>query len=125
MKITDQILEHIKTEYGVEPEYLWQSDDTAAIRHLDTKKWFGAFMKDLPKNKFGLKTDEKTDVINLKCDPLISYPLLDGKGIFPAWHMNKEHWISVFLDGTVPAEEIYPLIKMSFMLTGSKKQKSC
>ncbi len=127
--VSKQIFQHIKTVYGVEPEYLWQNDDTAAIRHSDTKKWFGAYMKQLPKTKFGLCSDQKTDVINLKCDPMLSYSLIDSKGVFPAWHMNKEHWISVFLDGTVPAEEIYPLIRMSFQLTDrktvSKKKKLC
>ncbi len=128
-EISNIILGFIKNEYGVEPEYLWQNDDTAAIRHSDTKKWFAAYMKMLPKSKFGLISDEKTDVINLKCDPIFSFSIVDNKGIFPAWHMNKEHWISVFLDGTVSAEEIYPLIKMSFQLTDkkvlSKKKKSC
>jgi predicted DNA-binding protein (MmcQ/YjbR family) len=128
-EISNVILEFIKKEYGVEPEYLWKNDDTAAIRHIDTKKWFAAYMRNLPKSKFGLDCEEKTDVINLKCEPLLSYSIIDKKGIFPAWHMNKEHWVSVFLDGTVLAEEIYPLIRMSFQLTdkkvSSKKKKSC
>lgn len=125
--VSDIILEHIKNEYGVEPEYLWQNDDTAAIRHLDTKKWFGAYMKKISKTKLGCDSDEQVDILNLKCDPMLNFSVVDHIGIFPGWHMNKEHWISVLLDGTVAPEDIYPLIKMSFVLTDkrSKKKKSC
>ena len=125
--ISDIILEHIKTEYEVEPEYLWQTDDTAAIRHNDTKKWFGAYMKGISKRKLGCDSEEKVDILNLKCDPMLNFSVVDYNGIFPGWHMNKEHWISVLLDGTVAAEDIYPLIRMSFALTDkkTKKKKSC
>ena len=37
--------------------------------------------------------------------------------------MNHDHWISVLLDGTVPVEEIYPLIDISFRLTQSGKAR--
>ena len=38
--------------------------------------------------------------------------------------MNKECWISILLDGTVPAEEIQNLIDLSFKLTASKRAAS-
>ena len=46
--------------------------------------------------------------------------------VLPAYHMNKEHWSSVILDGTVPGEEIQLMIAESYDLTkpGPKKQKS-
>jgi len=37
--------------------------------------------------------------------------------IFPDWHMNKAHWISVALDGTVEDEKIKFLVDMSYELT--------
>ena len=36
------------------------------------------------------------------------------------YHMNKEHWISILLDGTVPIEKIYDLIDVSYDLKGKK-----
>lgn len=42
------------------------------------------------------------------------------EGILPAYHMNKEHWITVLLDGTVEKEEICNLIDISFELTIKK-----
>ena len=44
--------------------------------------------------------------------------------IVPAYHMNKEHWISVILDGTMSDDEIIPLIEDSFLLTMPKKNKT-
>lgn len=39
---TNKIIEHIKAEYGVEPEFLWPDrySDYAVFRHNDNKKWF-------------------------------------------------------------------------------------
>lgn len=122
--MTAAVLGYIKEEYGAEPEYLWQNDTTAAIRHSDTKKWFGAYIKALPRVKLGMEKDGSCDILLLKCDPIYRYSVVDNEGIFPGWHMNKEHWISVLLDGTVPLEEITPLINMSFVLTSKKKRGS-
>jgi predicted DNA-binding protein (MmcQ/YjbR family) len=38
-------------------------------------------------------------------------------GIFPGWHMNKAHWLTVALDSTVEDEKIKFLVDMSFALT--------
>jgi predicted DNA-binding protein (MmcQ/YjbR family) len=37
--------------------------------------------------------------------------------IFPGWHMNKAHWLSVALDSTVEDEKIWFLVDMSYELT--------
>ena len=42
------------------------------------------------------------------------------KGILPAYHMNKEHWITVLLDGSVEKQKIYDLIEISYDLTRKK-----
>ena len=39
------------------------------------------------------------------------------EGFFPAYHMNKEKWITIFLDGTVPKNEICDLLDLSYDLT--------
>ena len=38
-------------------------------------------------------------------------------GIFPGWHMNKAHWLTVALDGNVDDEKIQFLVDMSYELT--------
>jgi predicted DNA-binding protein (MmcQ/YjbR family) len=42
-------------------------------------------------------------------------------GYRPAYHMNKEHWITVLLDGSVPFEKIVEHLVMSRELAGGKK----
>ena len=37
--------------------------------------------------------------------------------VLPAYHMNKEHWSSVILDGSIPDGEIVRMTEMSFQLT--------
>ena len=120
--VTDQVLEQIRQVYGIEPEYLWaRTPNCAALRHRDTKKWFAALMLDLPAERLGLKEDRRVDVLNLKCDPRMMGSLVDGRRILRGYHMNKEHWISVLLDGSVPAEELAPLIELSWQLTLKRK----
>lgn len=64
------------------------------------------------------------DVVNLKIeDRMFKDVLMQDKGILPAYHMNKEHWITVLLDGTVEEEQICSLIDLSFAATASKKKK--
>ena len=55
--------------------------------------------------------------INLKCDPERAIELRDEyKGIKPGWHMNKKHWNTVVLDGTVPPKLVRELVEHSYQL---------
>ena len=58
---------------------------------------------------------------NVRCDPVMGQFLRDGAGILPAYHMNRRHWLSVLLDGTVPDKKVKALLDTSFMLTASKE----
>lgn len=74
---------------------------------------------DVSKNKLELEGDESMDVVNFKCDPILIDSLRNENGFFPAYHMNKEHWITVSLDD-VCDEKIKMLLDISFELTLSK-----
>lgn len=64
------------------------------------------------------------DMINLKCDPDESLALQDiFSAIKPAYHMNKKHWVSVYIDGTVAQSEVERLMDNSFKLVISKMTK--
>ena len=115
--------DYIADVYGVTPDYPWESNPTFAVyRHKNNQKWF-ALVMDIPKEKLGLRGDGMIDVVNLKCDPLLIGSLRLEKGIFPAYHMNKDKWISVALDGSVDDGQIRMLLDMSFELTGIKIKK--
>ncbi len=57
-------------------------------------------------------------------DPVFRDMIIREEGIMPAYHMNKMHWITVLLDGTVPKERVFDLIDMSFLATASAKKKA-
>ena len=55
--------------------------------------------------------------ISLKCDPDLAAVLRDHYGaIAPGHHLNKRHWNTVTLDGSVPDEELLELIDHSYEL---------
>lgn len=111
---------YISETYGVTAEFPWiQYPSFAVYRHIGNKKWFAVVMN-LHKSKFGLPDNETVDVVNLKCDPIMTGSLHKEKGIYPGYHMNKSYWISVFLDGTVDDEKLKWLLDVSFDLTNKK-----
>lgn len=117
-------LEKFITEhYGAQADYPWLSDpDFAVFRHEDNRKWFALIM-DVSRSKLGLPGDEMLDIVNLKCDPVLAASLRGEPGIFPAYHMNKEHWITLALDGSVPGETVLLLLEMSYNATASKSKR--
>ncbi len=63
--------------------------------------------------------------VNLKCEPELS-ELLQKKyaSIKPGYHMNKRHWITLTLDGSVPDHEVIFLIDLSYELVVKKLSKA-
>ena len=62
--------------------------------------------------------------MNLKCDPDEAVMLRDVfEGVLPGYHMNKKHWNTIILDGSVPRAEIERMIDRSYGLVvkGLKK----
>ncbi|MBO4831777.1 MAG: MmcQ/YjbR family DNA-binding protein [Oscillospiraceae bacterium] len=119
-----QIFEYVKKTYDVEPDCPFATDpDTPVLRHRDNRKWFAIFME-VSREKLGLKGAVRTDVVNLKCGPMLSGALRMREGIFPAYHMHRENWVTVLLDGTVPIDEICPLVDLSFELTADRKRRN-
>lgn len=118
------VFDYIKKKYKVSPEYLWKKyPDYAVFRHSDNNKWF-ALQAAVYGDKFGMDTDKIVEVINLKVDDMFYRDILIGQdGIMPAYHMNKQHWVTVFLDGTVSEKQVYDLIDSSYMATASAKKK--
>ena len=110
-----ELLEWAKETYGTEPDYPW-NDGNCVLRHENNRKWYALVMK-LNEKKLGQKGDRIVDVLNVKCDPLLIGSLRTQPGYFPAYHMNKDRWLSIILDGTVSPDEIKDLVKLSHQLT--------
>ena len=116
--MTKQKLAAYLTEiYGITGEYLFaRYPNFQVFRHNGKKKWFAAIM-DIPGKNLGLTGNDEISVVNLKCDPRMIGSFRMETGIFPGWHMNKAHWITVALDGSVEDEKIRFLVDMSYELT--------
>ena len=126
---TDRVVKYIKTEYGVEPEFLWSEKypSYCVFRHGDNRKWFALVAtisaKSLGVDGDNIQDDEKShddivEIINLKFDKNQTYDFAETSDhIFPAYHMNKNNWITVVLDGGLSDEIIFELIRKSYLLT--------
>ena len=116
----EELEAYILNHYSTEPDYPWADTPRAAVfRHVANRKWF-ALVMEVPRDKLGLPETEKLDIVNFKCDPILISSLRGETGIFPAYHMNKASWITVALDGSVPAETIELLLDVSYELTKPK-----
>lgn len=100
----ERITQYIQDTYGTAAEYLWaDSPGNAIFRHPASKKWYAAMMWVRPE-KLGLTGEGPLDVMDIKCSTIMIGSLLSTKGFLPAYHMNKNHWISIVLDGSVGIE---------------------
>lgn len=115
-----QLDKYITDYYGVRAERLFEKNPGFQVyRHNDTKKWFAMIM-DLPESILGLDGQKIIDVVNLKCDPILIGSLRLEQGFYPAYHMNKENWITAALDGSASEENIKFFLDISFELTAPK-----
>jgi predicted DNA-binding protein (MmcQ/YjbR family) len=74
------------------------------------------------RRKFGFDSDEVIDVVNLKLPSEMFGSFNAADGVYPAYHMNKLHWISVLLPDA-PDEVIQFLVDVSFEATKDKRKK--
>ena len=73
---------------------------------------------------FALTGIEQFKSINLKCDPERAVELREEyRGILPGYHMNKKHWNTVMMDGSVPMRLIKQMIDDSYDLVVSSLPK--
>ena len=120
--VKQQVFDYVRKTYKVEPDYPFPIAPTyPVLRHSDNRKVFALIM-DVPRSRLGLEGEERVEVVNLKCSAALSGALRKQAGILPGYHMHRESWITVLLDGTVPLEDILPLVDLSYILTEAKKR---
>ena len=116
-KISLEVIDYCNNKYGgnqVNP-FKKHSDIFAMVN--EKNKWYALFL-DVEYNKLNKNTDitTKVKISNVKypTDNILS--IIDNKNIFPAYHMNKKHWISIVLDKNIKLETIKELIDISYSL---------
>lgn len=113
----------IEDFYGIKYDCPFEDElDAWCFRHPDNKKWFALVMR-IKKCKLGFEGDEYIDVVNLKCAVEIIDDLWHEEGVFPAYHMNKSHWLTLALDGSCSDATIKWVSGISFDLTKKKIRK--
>jgi predicted DNA-binding protein (MmcQ/YjbR family) len=116
-----EFYELCSSTYSTLPDYPFDEDfETAVFRHEDNRKWFALSMQ-VSRRKFGIDSDEVIDVVNLKLPTEMFGSFGASDGVYPAYHMNKLHWISVLLPDA-PSDVVQCLTNASFVATRSNKK---
>ena len=129
MDWTEGLLKEVSEKYHASLERPWKAfPDFLVARDPETRKWLALFMRIKAENLGIEGMEEDTDevsgrgtadgipVVNLKADPDFIGMASQAEGFFPAYHMNKTHWITVRLDGVVPKGQVLDLINHSWDL---------
>lgn len=115
-KQSNELIRYVREIYGDEPEYLWEKYPQNAVwRRKDNQKWYGAILTAKGKT-IGLDTDDMVEVIDLRIDPIELDLIVDNKLYFRGYHMNKKHWFTMCLDGSISMEELKERIEESYHL---------
>lgn len=111
-----KIIQYVRDTYHDELEFLWQRfPDNAIFRRKDSKKWYATLLI-LSRRKLGFNSDEIIDILDLRIKAEDVESVVDGKKFLPGYHMNKKHWYTICLDGSVPIDEIFQRIDASYKL---------
>ena len=117
-----ELEDYIVNRYGTVTEHPWeQYPEFSVFRRTDNRKWFAVIME-IPKSKIGIEEEGNINVVNLKSDPLLIGSLLFDSGIHPAYHMNKNHWVSALLSD-ISDDLLKYLVNISFDITKSNLKK--
>lgn len=111
MKLREEAIDYCLKLENTYEDYPFRDKNWTLMRHKENKKVFTwIFQKD------------DHIWINVKCKPgHLDFWRQIYNSVVPAYHLNKEHWNSIILDGTIPEEEIYEMIRQSYNLTKAKK----
>ncbi len=108
----EEICKYVYEKYHTSFEYLWKKYPFYAVLRGENQKWYGIIMN-VPREKLGLTGKEEVDILNVKCPKELVGSFRMSPGILPAYHMNKENWLTILLDGSVSKEKILQLLDWS------------
>lgn len=115
MKTREEVIEYCKKLTGTYEDYPFKDDyKWAVMRHKVNKKTYAYIYE-----------KEEAVHINVKCDPeWIEFWRNAYSSVIPGFHMNKKHWNTLILDGTIPENDIKRMIGESYDLTVPKPRKN-
>lgn len=117
-----RLMEYCERKFGTEPEAPWEdSPDAYTFKTAKRNKWYALFMT-IPYKSLGLVAKGALDVVNIKLPPEKVLDLIDRVHFYPAYHMNKKHWITIVLDKEVDEPLVQQLLDESYGLVEKLKK---
>lgn len=117
-----RLMEYCERKFGTEPEAPWEdSPDAYTFKTAKRNKWYALFMT-IPYKSLGLVAKGALDVVNIKLPPEKVLDLIDRVHFYPAYHMNKKHWITIVLDKEVDEPLVQQLLEESYGLVEKLKK---
>ena len=119
----NRLTKYIADKFEQKPDFPWPKyEHYGVFRHADSGKWYALIME-IDKAKLEPEKSGSVEVVNLKIDPNKIPNLVEQKGIYPAYHMNKKSWITVTLDETVHDDLLQDLVNESYFCTTTQKAR--
>lgn len=119
----NRITAQIAARYGDEPEFLWEKySGYGVFRNKSSQKWYAAILN-IDKSKLVDGENGEVEVLNVKLGSEHVPQYLQKAGFYTAYHMDKKHWVSILLDGSVTDEELLACLHASYALTEKKERK--
>ena len=117
-----RLMEYCERKFGTEPEAPWEdSPDAYTFKTAKRNKWYALFMT-IPYKSLGLVAKGTLDVVNIKLPPAKVLDLIDRVHFYPAYHMNKKHWITIVLNKEVDEPLVQQLLEESYGLVEKLKK---
>ena len=117
----EDVLRYVKERYNSTIVKPFKTNPDIKALVTAKNKWYALFLHiEYNKLKKDSLVDSKVKIINLKHISSKISDITDNRNIFPAYHMNKNHWISVVLDNNIDIEYVKGLIELSYDLANNK-----
>ena len=114
--LKDEYVAWIKSRFSAFPDFPWPDTPDYCVFRCPNQKWFALVMK-VKYRQLGLTGEEEVWVVNMKAPSDKIPELIVKASVFPAWHMNKNHWLGILLDGSASEETVKELLDISFCMT--------
>ena len=116
-KISSEIIDYCNNKYGENHVNPFKKHPNILALVNKKNKWY-ALMSNVEYNKLNKTSNiiTKVKILNVKYPTDNISDIIDNQNIFPAYHMNKKHWISIVLDKNIKLEIIKELIDISYSL---------
>lgn len=122
--LKERYVAFLKTRFGVDPEFPWADTPDCCVFRCKNSKWFALLMQvKFRQLGFGsaANSEEAVWAVNMKAAPDEIPSLIDKKSVFPAWYMNKKHWITVLLSAVTDFDQLCSLTEQSYTLVSGKR----